>query len=199
MAILHRTLTATAAAAALAGAFALPVWAQNTPAPAAAPVATQTAPAAGKHHAARPHQDRAAQHTQRLDRVKPLLQLTAAQEGAWQKYVDGTRPAQRNAQERPDREAWKKLTTPERIEKAQTLRKERNAASEQRENATKTFYASLNPAQQKAFDVAMPMQRHGKGAGMHKGGNRHGGGHPGMPGHRGHGMGHQPQPAATGA
>ena len=63
------------------------------------------------------------------------------------------------------------------------LRKERNAAIEQRENATKAFYASLNPAQQKAFDVAMPAHGHGKGHGMHRGGPR-GEGHPGMGGDR---------------
>lgn len=191
MALLHRTLTATAAAAALAGAFALPVWAQNTPAP-ATPAAT-TAPA--HPHAARPAVDRAALHARHMERIKPLLQLTAAQEGSWQKYVDATRPAARKAQ-RPDREAWSKLTTPQRIEQAQTLRKERTAAAEQRESATKTFYASLNPAQQKAFDAAMPLHGHGKHPGMR--GHRHEGGHPGMPAHR---MGHptQPEPAGSGA
>lgn len=192
MALLHRTLTVTAAAAALAGAFALPVWAQNTPAP-AAPVAAQTAPAAAQHQAPRPHLDRGAMHAKHMERVKPLLQLTAAQEGAWQKYVDATRPAPRNAQQRHDREALSKLTTPQRIEKAQSLRKERNAAAEQRENATKTFYAGLNPAQQKAFDVALPLRGHGKG-GMHKAGHRHGE-RAGYPGHPGHGKGHHTQPA----
>lgn len=200
MALLHRTLTATAAAAALAGAFALPVWAQNTAAPAAP--AAQTAPAAPHQHAPRPAMerkvDRAAQHAQRMERVKPLLQLTAGQEGNWQKFVDATRPAERKGP-RMDREAWSKLTTPQRIEQAQTLRKERNAVAEQRENATKTFYASLNPAQQKAFDVAMPLRGHGKGPGMHRGGHRPGGSH------HGHGMphqapmGHPGAPAATGA
>lgn len=119
-------------------------------------------------------------HAQHMERVKPLLQLTAAQEGAWKKYVEATRPAERKAP-RMDREAFNKLTTPQRIDQAQSLRKERNAAIEQRENATKAFYASLNPAQQKAFDVAMPMHGHGhgKGPGMHRGGPR-GEGHPGM-------------------
>ena len=195
MALLQRSLIATATAAALAGAFTLPVWAQNTAAP-AAPTA-QTAPA-HPHQAGRPALDPAAMHAQHMERVKPLLQLTAAQEGAWKKYVEATRPAERKGP-RMDREAWSKLTTPQRIEQAQTLRKERNAVAEQRENATKTFYASLNPAQQKAFDVAMPLRGHGKGPGMHRGGHRPGGSH------HGHGMphqapmGHPGAPAATGA
>lgn len=194
MALLQRTLTATAAAAALVGAFALPASAQNQAAPAAP--AAQTAPA--HPHAARQAPDRAAMHAQHMERVKPLLQLTAAQEGAWKKYVEATRPAERKAP-RMDREAFSKLTTPQRIEQAQSLRKERNAAIEQRENATKTFYASLNPAQQKAFDVAMPAHGHGKGHGMHRGGPRgEGQGHPGMRGDR-PGMGHPGHPAPAAA
>lgn len=172
MALFQRTLAATAAAAALAGAFTLPVWAQNAPAPQGT---TATAPDGMRHHAPRPPMDWAAMHAKRMEHLKPLLQLTAAQEGAWSKFVDATRPGERKA--RMDREAWSKLSTPQRIEQAQTLRKERNAKAEQRENATKTFYASLNPAQQKAFDVAMPM---GMGHGMHKAGHRHHQGGPGQ-------------------
>ncbi|MEG2045385.1 MAG: Spy/CpxP family protein refolding chaperone [Comamonas sp.] len=192
MALLQRTLTATAAAAALVGAFALPASAQNQAA-AAAPAA-QTAPA--HPHAARPALDPAAMHAQHMERVKPLLQLTAAQDSAWKKYVEATRPAERKAP-RMDREAFSKLTTPQRIDQAQSLRKERNAAIEQRENATKAFYASLNPAQQKAFDVAMPAHGHGKGHGMHRGGPR-GEGHHGMRGGR-PGMGHPGQAAPAAA
>ena len=190
MALLQRTLTATAAAAALVGAFALPASAQNQPAPAAA----QTAPA--HPQAGRPALDHAAMHAQHMERVKPLLQLTAAQESAWKKYVEATRPAERKAP-RMDREAFSKLTTPQRIDQAQSLRKERNAAIEQRENATKAFYASLNPVQQKAFDVAMPAHGHGKGHGMHRGGPR-GEGHHGMRGDR-PGMGHPGQAAPAAA
>ena len=191
MALLQRSLIATAAAAALVGAFALPASAQNQAAPAAAPAA-QTAPA--HTQAGRPALDHAAMHAQHMERVKPLLQLTAAQESAWKKYVEATRPAERKAP-RMDREAFSKLTTPQRIDQAQSLRKERNAAIEQRENATKAFYASLNPAQQKAFDVAMPAHGHGKG--MHRGGPR-GEGHHGMRGDR-PGMGHPGQAAPAAA
>jgi len=186
MALFSRTLAATAAAAALAGAFTLPVGAQNAPAPQA------SAPAAAAH----PHRaplDRGARHTQRMEHLKPLLQLTPAQEGAWNQFVDATRPAERKGP-RLDREAWSKLTTPQRIEQAQTLRKERAATAERREAATKAFYASLNPAQQKAFDVAVPLRGHGRGHGH----GMHRAGHPQPEGPHGH-RGPRPLPGAAGA
>lgn len=192
MAILQRSLIGTAAAAALAGAFALPVWAQNASTP-AEPLA-QTAPAVSQpQHVRAPHAkpDPVQFHAHRMERVKTLLQLNPSQESAWQKYVEATRPEARHAQPRGERPDWSKLTTPERIEKMQQLRKERNAKIEQRENATKAFYASLNPAQQKAFDVAQPAHGHFKHKGKHQGEHR---------------MGHKPQhhhdhhaPVPTGA
>ncbi|WP_370680387.1 Spy/CpxP family protein refolding chaperone [Comamonas sp. GB3 AK4-5] len=178
MAILQRTLLATAAAAAISGAFTLPVWAQSNTAPTTA-AATATAPAAphmGAQRGQRHAMDRTAMHAQHMERLKALLQLSNTQEASWKQFVDGTQPAERQGKHM-DREAWSKLTTPQRIEQMQTLRKERNAAAERRESATKTFYASLNPPQQKAFDAAMPMH----GQRMHKG---HGGAH-------GHGQGHE--------
>lgn len=187
MAILQRTLLATAAAAALSGAFSLPVWAQDNTAPATASAAA--VPHANIQRGQRP--DRAAMHEQRVERLKTLLQLSNAQEGSWKQFVDGSRPAERKGP-RMDHEAWSKLTTPQRIEQMQTLRKERNAAAERRESATKTFYASLNPAQQKAFDAAVSMH----GQRMHKGGHgAHGGGHPGHE----RGQGPRPMSAPAGA
>lgn len=185
MAIIQRTFVVTAAAAALAGALTLPVWAQQTP---VAPANVAAAPAHPHSHAQRPV-DPAAFHAKRMERIKPLLQLTAAQENAWKQYVDATTPTKRPTP-RMDREAWKQLTTPQRIEQTQQLRKERNQAMEQRENATKTFYAGLNPAQQKAFDALEPRlhaggPRHAKhGHGFHK---------PGHPSHPHQGQ--QPRPA----
>ncbi|MDR2326769.1 MAG: Spy/CpxP family protein refolding chaperone [Acidovorax sp.] len=193
MAILQRTLLATAAAAAISGAFTLPVWAQSNTTPTTA-AATATAPAATTHMGAQRGQrhamDRTAMHAQHMERLKALLQLNNTQEASWKQFVDGTQPAERQGKHM-DREAWSKLTTPQRIEQMQTLRKERNAAAERRESATKTFYASLNPAQQKAFDAAMPMH----GQRMHKG---HGGGRHGFSGHE-RGQGPHTMPAPSGA
>jgi Spy/CpxP family protein refolding chaperone len=84
------------------------------------------------------------------------------------------------------REDWAKLTTPERLDKMQALKAERDARMDKRIDATKSFYAALTPEQQKVFDS----QRHGgfQRAGM-KGergmmGKHHHGGH-----HRMGGMG----------
>ena len=50
-----------------------------------------------------------------------------------------------------------KLTTPERIDKMREMRTQRmtemNAAMDKRAEATKTFYATLTPEQQKTFDA----------------------------------------------
>lgn len=136
----QRTFATAIAAAALLGTAAFSAHAQ--PQTAAAPAA-QTAPA----HAHKAQKvDLAQRHAQRMDHLKPR--------------------AKTDRQQRPD---LSKLSTPERLDLAQQLRKERNAKAEQREQATRSFYASLNPSQQKAFD-AISAQRHGKSA-KHKEGH----------------------------
>ena len=172
------TLTAAIAVAALAGSFSLSASAQAvTP---QGPAAQQTAPHHG--HRAKPV-DFAKFHAERADRLKTLLQLQPNQQAAWDKYVKATTPAPRAkpAGERPD---LRKLSTPERLDLAQKLRKERAAHAEQRDQATRAFYSSLNSSQQKAFDVATVRQ-----PGKHKAG-------PGARGHHGHGPQHGHGPAA---
>lgn len=91
--------------------------------------------------------------------LKAQLKLTAAQESAWTAFEQAHKmpPGMQNHQ-RPDPAEMAKLTTPERIEKMQTLRAERmkemSAAMEKRTEATKAFYAALTPEQQKTFDAA---------------------------------------------
>lgn len=164
MAIFTRTLTAAVAATALAGAFTLPAWAQSET---TQPSTTVTAPAPhthaahGKHHA---QVDRAAHmaqhHAQRTAQMKTLLQLQPNQQAAWDKYVQATTPQPRA--QRPDApQDARKLTTLERLDLAQKLRKERNAHAEQRDQATRSFYTSLNASQQQAFDV-LTSRGHGK-------------------------------------
>jgi Spy/CpxP family protein refolding chaperone len=68
---------------------------------------------------------------------------------------------------RPDRAEMDKLSTPERIDKMSSLHKEHmaamDAAMEKRGQATKTFYATLSPEQQKVFDAEFAkMGRHGE-------------------------------------
>ncbi|MEJ8845342.1 Spy/CpxP family protein refolding chaperone [Variovorax rhizosphaerae] len=112
-----------------------------------------------------------ARHAQRLAALKAKLNLNAGQEAAWSTYTAAIAPPARPPQ-RPDRAELQKLTTPERIDRMQARQAERQAMFTQRADATKSFYAALNPEQQKTFDTeSLAMMDHG----------RHGG-----PGHHGH-------------
>jgi hypothetical protein len=110
-------------------------------------------------------------HAERQAQLKAELKLTAAQEPAWNAFVARTAQAPR-AMPAAAQEDWSKLTTPERLDKMQALRAERDAQMAQRIDATKSFYAALTPEQQKVFDT----QAHGgmQRAGM-KGEHRMGG------------------------
>ena len=128
----------------------------STPAPAPA---AQAAPADAK--AARPHMDRAqrmehmqAKRAQRLAELKQKLKLDASQEGAWNNFTTAQqRPSRPAGQARMDRAEFAKLTTPQRLEHMQARQAERSARFAQRLEATRSFYATLSPAQQKTFDA----------------------------------------------
>ena len=121
---------------------------------------------------------------ERQAQLKETLKITPAQEAAWNAFVARTAHEPR-AMKAGAREDWSKLTTPERLDKMQALKAERDAQMAKRIDATKSFYAALTPEQQKVFDT----QAHGgmQRAGM-KGEHRMGGhGSHGGKGH--HGMG----------
>lgn len=117
-----------------------------------------------------------ARMAQRQAELKQKLGITPAQEGAWAAWTGTMKPAARPAQ-RPNREEFARLTTPQRIDRMRELRAERTARMDARMNATKTLYAALTPAQQKVFDEqSLRMSgRRGEHRGDHKGG--HHGGH----------------------
>ncbi len=100
--------------------------------------------------------------------IKTQLKLTAAQEPAWASYTAAIKPpADMMTMQRPDPAEMAKLSTPERIEKMKKMQTERHtamtAAMDKRAEATKTFYATLTPEQQKAFDAAtLPGQGRGQ-------------------------------------
>jgi hypothetical protein len=103
-------------------------------------------------------------------RLKTLLQITPAQEGAWNTFTAAMRPPAN--MQRPPREDFSKLTTPERIDRMRAMRAQRMAMMDKRADATKTFYAQLSPAQQKAFDEVTARRfggHHRHGMGMHHG------------------------------
>lgn len=118
-------------------------------------------------------------HAQRMADLKAKLNITPAQEAAWNDYTtamqppaDAMRPRMKN------RDEFAQLTTPERIDRMQEFSAERQQRMQQRGDAVKAFYAQLTPEQQQIYDQQ----------GMRGGrGGKRGGGH-GM-GHGGYGMG----------
>ena len=112
-------------------------------------------------------QERMAAHHQRdLQELKTQLKLDPSQEGAWKTFSDSMQaPAQRPAH--PDRAAMEKMSTPERMDAMKQMHAQREAQMNQRSEAVKTFYNSLNADQKKIFDQktarAMHGEHHGKG------------------------------------
>jgi hypothetical protein len=165
------------AALASSGAFAQAPAASAPAAPAAA-VAQADGAAAPKaqHKRADPAQRMARMQEHRAKRMAALkdkLKLTSAQEGAWSTFTTATQPPA-GPRPRMDRAEFAKLTTPERLERMQTRQAERSAMFAKRADATKTFYATLSPDQQKTFDTETA---HFGGHRWHRGGpdGHHGG------------------------
>ena len=140
--------------------------------------------------AAKPRGERMGRHdpaqmqalmAKRQAEMKARLKITPAQEGAWTAFTASMQPpANMGARPGPGQRAeFDKLTTPQRIDKMRDMRTQRMAAMDKRMDATKTFYAALNPEQQKVFDTQHTMR-----------GGRHGGGHHGGMGGMG-GMEHR--------
>lgn len=186
-----RALIATTLATALVGTFATAlvqasalsptatVVAQAAPNPAVKPAA----PTAGQRD-----QKRAERHAQMQEQMaerqaafKAELKLTPEQEPAWNAFIARTQPQAGAMPRHGEREDLSKLTTPQRLDRMQALKAERDAAMAKRVDAIKSFYAVLNADQQKVFD-----SKHLGGfqrAGMHRGHgghHRHHGDHPGM-------------------
>jgi len=108
-----------------------------------------------------------AKHQQKfLDDMKVFLQLQPTQEAAWQTFATSMKAAQKRPT-RPSQAEIEKWSTPERIDKMMAIKQERDADMMQRLNATKVFYGTLTPAQQKVFDTqTQKLMMHGPFAKM---------------------------------
>ena len=164
--------------------------AQTAPAAPVAPAAA-TAPAAGEAPAQRARGQRdpaevqkrmAARSAQHQAELKAALKLTPAQEGAWTRFTGAMQPPAAGPRDRMDREAFKNMTTPQRIDAMEKRQAEHQAHMKQRGEAVKAFYAQLTPEQQKVFDERG--MRHGEGKGGHRGGHRGHHGPAGAPANR---------------
>ena len=110
---------------------------------------------------------RAERHQKHLNEMKVFLQLQPAQETAWNSFETAMKsPMKRPV--KPSLADIEKMSTPERIDKMMALKAERDTEITKRMNASKTFYATLTPAQQKVFDthtqkfLTRPAGPHGK-------------------------------------
>ncbi len=183
-----KAVIATVLAAAFAG-ISVTAIAQNAAAPADlhAQHMAQRANASGPMDPARMaemQKKMSERHAQRMERLKAELKITAAQEPAWNAYVARTANEPRKPAAAED---WSKLTTPQRLDKMQTLHNERNADMTKRIDATKSFYGQLTPEQQKTFDAQGGGMRHAGMKGEHRMGGQDGHSRQGGKGH--HGMG----------
>lgn len=176
MAIFQHSLSAAAAAAATVfAALTLPAWAQPpaTPTPTSS---TAVEPAAqAKVHDPQRHEQLAQRMAQQAQKLEAALQLSEGQLAGWTSYRAALQLTPRA--KRLDHESFAKLTTPERLDHMRQLRAERNAQADRRAEATKAFYATLTPAQQKTFDAQT--LRHGKHHAAH---HQHGKQHAAQPG-----------------
>jgi protein CpxP len=92
---------------------------------------------------------------------KASLKLTAAQEGAWATFTAAMAPpAKPIMNSRAERAEISKLPTPERLDKMKAMHTEHmtmmTAEMDKHGDATKAFYATLTPEQQKTFDTHGP-------------------------------------------
>lgn len=150
--VFHSLLAKTTLSALLMGA-GFSVLAQTTP-PAAPP--GDHPPMHRMGHGRMDPAKMEAMHAKHLADLKTRLKITPAQEGAWTTFTGAMKP-QARTMDRPDRAAFDKLSTPERIDKMRELRAkhhaDRQAAADQRDQAVKTFYATLTDEQKKVMDA----------------------------------------------
>lgn len=97
-------------------------------------------------------ESRQQKQAQRLDRMKNLLQLQPQQQGAWDAYVAAMQPSAPTPPQAEEKHP-KDMTTLERLDWKAQMRKTHQKNADQRDQATRKFYSSLNAQQQKAFDT----------------------------------------------
>jgi len=115
-----------------------------------------------------------AAHTAEL---KAKLKVTGAQEDAWAQYVAAMQPPADAGKHmgRDNRqkmhEEWKTLSTPQRIERMNTIKTQRDTQMGKRQEATLVFYRTLSAEQQQVFDANAMGGQHRRGG--ERGGMQH--------------------------
>jgi protein CpxP len=97
---------------------------------------------------------------QRQAELRQQLNLTPAQESAWDAFTAAMTPP--DFGKRADRAEMEKLTAPERMEKRLQRMQQMQARMSKQLEAIKAFYAQLTPGQRATFDESMKKGRHHK-------------------------------------
>lgn len=109
----------------------------------------------GPRHAAFAPEDRAGWQTRHAQ--VDVVKLQPTQEGAWNAFCCGRRPGAGKDQGQVRDEMWEKArTTPERMDLASKLSKEREQGMEKVTQAMKALYEMLTPEQRKVLDRRGP-------------------------------------------
>ncbi len=115
----------------------------------------------------------------RTAELKAKLNLNAAQLPAWDNFVAAMQPpadiAQRMSREnRADKhKEMLAMTTPQRIDRMNAMKAQRDAHMAARNDATLALYIALSPEQQKVFDDSTMRGRNGMGDHQRGGKGRH--------------------------
>lgn len=95
----------------------------------------------------------------RMAQLKAKLNLSGAQEDTWAQYMAAIQPPvdadkkMGREEHQKMRDEWKAMTTPQRIDRMNTMKTERDAQMRKRTDATLVFYTALSPEQQQVFDA----------------------------------------------
>lgn len=114
------------------------------------------------------------QFAKRQADLKAKLALKADQESAWTAFTAAMTPPNLASMPRMNPAEMQTLTTPQRIEKMQAMKAEHDAQMNKRLDATKAFYSTLTPEQQKVFDAQSMRGMHGGHGSHQRGGQRQG-------------------------
>jgi Ni/Co efflux regulator RcnB len=110
---------------------------------------------------------RAERMKQRAQKLHDALQLSGAQEQAWNSFVASMKPAHRDGAKRGDFRGMANLPAPQRMQKMIEMSKRRTAMMESRLAALDSFYSVLSPQQKKVFDEQTSHGMGGHGFGHH--------------------------------
>ena len=95
--------------------------------------------------------------------LREKLNLSAAQEPAWNAYIASVTPPARDKAQMAERAKQEKLNAPQRMERSLQHLKQAEAHMTKRLDALKTFYAQLTPQQQATFDEQSQRRHHKRG------------------------------------